>query len=525
MSAILKETTVARQETGAVDMPEIERTKKFIGFDAGDEALLRELRPVVAEHAAEIVGVFYKNIERYPELLAVIERADSNTDRLSTAQERYLLELFDGDYGPSYVERRLRIGVIHNRIGLTPRWYLGSYSVYMALLLPLIQKKFRFQPAKAVRAVSAVNKILAFDAQLAIDTYIEAVMGDLRNVSLTKEDIERTVAEYRDYVDEVAKGDLSRTMQVAGDGDLGRLGTRLNAMTEGLATMARQTHKVSDELGETVSDMLGAVNAQASAASQQAAAVGQASSSLEEIRAMSEQSQEKASALGDSADRTRAEAERGLTLVDQTVTGMESIRDKVEGIATSILALSEQTQQVSEITSTVNNLAHQLKMLALNASIEAAKAGEAGKGFAVVATEVKELAEQSKQATDQVHLILQEIRRATDKAVMVTEEGTKGVDSGMELVKQAGSAVRQLAGVIQETATASQQIVASVRQEAVGIDQVANAMGEINASTSQFVDTTRQTKAATERLSAMAEQMRATNAVFKFSQDDTPAER
>lgn len=86
------------------------------------------------------------------------------------------------------------------------------------------------------------------------------------------------------------------------------------------------------------------------------------------------------------------------------------IRGKVNYIAKTILALSEQTQQIGEITEVVNGLAQQSKMLALNASIEAAKGGDAGKGFAVVADEVKDLAEQSQQSTAQVQNILLDIR-------------------------------------------------------------------------------------------------------------------
>ena len=82
--------------------------------------------------------------------------------------------------------------------------------------------------------------------------------------------------------------------------------------------------------------------------------------------------------------------------------------------------------------STVNDLAEQSNLLAVNASIEAAKAGEQGKGFAVVAQEVRNLAEQSKQATIQVRSILNDIQKATNAAVMVTEQGSKAVEAGVK---------------------------------------------------------------------------------------------
>ena len=516
MVAVMQKPSNELVQHMGIDPVEIRSRKDFIGLADGEVHLLRELQSVIHSHADEIVDGFYRNIERYPELLEIIEGSGSSIERLRAAQKRYLVELFEGDYDEAYVERRLRIGVVHNRIGLTPRWYLGSYSVYMELIANLIQRKYRFQVAKAMRAILTVNKVLTFDAQLAIDTYINAVMDDLKSVSLSKGDIENTVSEYRRFIEQVATGDLSQRLEASGEDDLGQLGLNLNHMTEGLAETARDVGAASDSLSATLGELLGTVSTQSAGASEQAAAVNETTTTLEEIRAISAQTQEKAMALGESAERTREEGEKGAELVEQATSGMEAIRLKTEGIAQNILTLSEQTQQIGDITATVNNLAQQLKTLALNASIEAAKAGEAGKGFAVVAAEVKDLAEQSQQATDQVYRILQDIRHATDKAVMVTEEGTKGVDAGMRLVEEAGMAVRSLTEVIGETSMASQQIVAAVRQEATGIDQITIAMSEINEATSQFVDTTECTKIASERVRNIARTLRETVSQYRI---------
>src|SRR5205823_8373543 len=128
----------------------------------------------------------------------------------------------------------------------------------------------------------------------------------------------------------------------------------------------------------------------------------------------------------------------GTRAADTIARAMEEIRDRVQAIASDILALSGRTQQIGEITATVNDLADQSNILALNASIEAAKAGEQGKGFAVVASEVRNLAEQSKQATGQVRAILGDIQQATTGAVLATEQATKVVEDGRTLALGAG---------------------------------------------------------------------------------------
>lgn len=324
------------------------------------------------------------------------------------------------------------------------------------------------------------------------------------------------VARYRACVEKIAQGDLTQAVETEGNDDLSQLGGNLNNMTTGLARMASEIKEASNTMNATLAELQGAINSQSSGASEQAAAVNQTTSTLEEIKATSNQTLEKAKMLGEMSERTRREGEQGSSAVQEAISGMEAVRARVEGIAQTILALSEQTQQIGEITGVVTNLAQQSKMLALNASIEAAKAGEAGKGFAVVAAEVKELAEQSQQSTAQVQKILQDIRHATDRAVMATEEGSKGVDSGVLLVQRSGDVMHQLNEVIRETSLASQQIVAAVRQEAVGIEQVAIAMSEINKVTSQFVTGTQQSKQVASDLGVVAERLRDSVGVYRI---------
>lgn len=490
-----------------IDANEQSARKAFVDFTDADVRALKALRPIIQQSADAIVNIFYANIERYSELMRVVKNADSSIDRLKMAQKRYLMEMFDGNYDEAYFERRLKIGVIHNRIGLTPRWYLGSYSVYSCEIMKLIQRLYRWNASKREVAMNAVNKIISIDSQLAMDTYIYGVMADLRGVSMSKSELEARLATYQVFIAKVAQGDLSRRLKIDGDDDLAKLGHNLNAMTESLAKVASGTSEAVYTINSTLEQLQNSINSQSAGALEQASAVNETTSSLDEIKAMSAQTMEKVKILGETAERSRRESEQGDIAVEQSIIGMKSIRERVEGIAQTILALSEQTQQIGEITAVVTNLAQQSKMLALNASIEAAKAGEAGKGFAVVAAEVRELAEQSQQSTAQVQKILQDIRHATDRAVMATEEGSKGVDVGMISVQRSGEVMKELGEVVRETAMASQQIAAVVRQKFIGIEQVTVAMKEINKVTAQFVTSAQQSKDSSADLRKVAERL------------------
>lgn len=332
----------------------------------------------------------------------------------------------------------------------------------------------------------------------------------------TSKSINRYINIFRNHSKNIAAGDLTNRLLIHSNDDLGKLGNDLNIMTESLANVTAQINKACHEMISTLEEVRHASDIQSSGATEQASSINEITSSLEEIEKSSTQTIEKAKALGEIAERTREKGQQGLEAVEQSTVGMKTVREKVQTIAQTILELSTQTQQVGEITAVVNSLAQQSKMLALNASIEAAKAGDAGKGFAVVATEVKNLAEQSEHSTTQVQKILEDIRHATEKAVMATEEGIKGVDHGTGLVEETGEVVRNLSDVIHEATVASQQIQAAIRQEGIGIEQITAGMNEINQVTYSYVESVKQTTEALNNLSINVKNLKEYIDIYKI---------
>jgi methyl-accepting chemotaxis protein len=332
--------------------------------------------------------------------------------------------------------------------------------------------------------------------------------------------LQQTVDEYLAFVEQIAEGDLTTRLSLNGhkEGDaLLTLGHNLNNMVERLEQMTRQIREATANITHAAAEILSSTTQQASAANEQSSAISQTSTTIDEVKTIVEQAFTKAQAVAEQAMRTRDVSQAGQQAIADTVGSMSQIKEKVEGIAENILALSEQTQQIGEITATVNDIASQSNLLALNASVEAARAGEHGKGFAVVAVEVRNLAEQSKQATAQVKAILNEIQRATNAAVMATEEGTKGVDLGVNLTGQAGDTIKQLAANISDSANAAQQIVASAQQQSTGMEQIALAIENINQATVQNLASIRQAEKSAQDLSDVAQQLETLVARYKLN--------
>src|SRR5262245_6471681 len=149
----------------------LEQRIQFLDLVPEDLELLASLRPVMEDHADRIVGVFYRHLLSFAATRQLL--ADPQVkDRLLDMQKRYLVSLAPPQLGDAYVAERLRIGATHHRVGLEPRWYLGAYSLYFRLIVPLVYAHFRHQPPQAERAVLALNKVLMLDAQLAMESYI-----------------------------------------------------------------------------------------------------------------------------------------------------------------------------------------------------------------------------------------------------------------------------------------------------------------------------------------------------------------
>jgi methyl-accepting chemotaxis protein len=296
----------------------------------------------------------------------------------------------------------------------------------------------------------------------------------------------------------IADGDISGKVIPHSERDV--LGNAFALMIDRLRGITQDLNGGINVLVSAAAEILAATEQMASGSAETVTAVSQTSSTVEEVKQTTQMASQKARVVADTAQRTAQISQAGTQTTQESIDAMQRIQEQMNSIAGSIVQLSEQGQAIGEIIATVNSLAEQSNLLAVNASIEAAKAGEQGKGFVVVAQEVKSLAVQSKQATAQVRTILGDIQRATSAAVRNTEQGSREVEVGGKLSESLGDAVRSLADNIETAAQAATQIAASAQQQMVGMDQVALAMQNIQEATSQSLASTRQTESAAQNL-------------------------
>lgn len=335
-------------------------------------------------------------------------------------------------------------------------------------------------------------------------------------VFLLRRSIVGPVQAFMLFVERVGRGELSGAPAATGTDEVGRLGVTLNSMVAGLRELASQSREATSNLGTAISEIRASTQEQAAGVEEQLAAVQETAATVDEITHAGSQVTKRAQEVIASAQATAQTSADGMRAVDETARAMDSIREQAEVVAQNIVALSEKTQAIGDIISSVNDISERSHLLALNAAIEAAAAGESGRSFSVVASEMKVLADQAKDATNQVRAILGEVQRGINTSVMLTEEAVKRATTGKLKTETSQRTIGEITHRFEESVQTFQQIVASTNQQQLGIEQVMGALQNIRQASQQTAAGTRQLNEAAANLNGLSEQLVGLSARYKL---------
>jgi diguanylate cyclase (GGDEF)-like protein/PAS domain S-box-containing protein len=179
-------TSIA-QELG-IDDAEIAYRKSFLEFSDADVELLRQIHVEMSGAGEDFAKAFYDHVLSFSEMSALIPDAETLA-RLKISQSNYFNQLSCGEYGEQYVKQRLRVGMVHQQVGLDPKWYIGAYRKYLSFFMPLICQMAGNNAEKFSTTFDALLKIVMFDMELAIDTYIHADKRKITQLEQTKRNL------------------------------------------------------------------------------------------------------------------------------------------------------------------------------------------------------------------------------------------------------------------------------------------------------------------------------------------------
>ncbi len=386
----------------------------------------------------------------------------------------------------------------------------GKGARYVGELEKELQDFIDFAAGKASEFLTNAKKD-ALTAYIIMGTsaFLSILFAFIIAFSITNS-ITRPLTRAVDVAEKIAANDISiRFEDVYSKDETGKLALSMKNMAENLRRQIGEITEGVNVLASAAAEISSTTTQFASSFTQIATSISETVTSVKEVKQTSELSSEKAKDVSESSRNVVQVSRDGEKSVNETITAMNSIQEQMASIAESIVGLSEKNQSIGEIIAVVEDISEQSRLLAVNASIEAVKAGEHGKGFSVVAGEIKDLAQQSKQSTNQVRGILTDIQKATGNSVMVTEKGNKTVDSGVKQALQTGEAIQMLGQSVVESSRSASQIEASARQQVAGIDQVFTAMESINAAIKQNAEGAMQLQSAAQNLEELGKKLKA----------------
>ena len=326
---------------------------------------------------------------------------------------------------------------------------------------------------------------------------------------------QRAILRLLDEMANLAEGDLTVHATVTEE-ITGAIADSVNYAIDALRSLVTTINVTAVQVSSSAEKTLSTAGRLADASSHQAREIASASAAITDMADSMDSVSGNASESADVARKSVDIAQQGATLVRNSITGMDGIREQIQETSKRIKRLGESSQEIGDIVGLITEIADQTNILALNAAIQASTAGDAGRGFAVVADEVQRLAERSSNATKQIEALVKTIQADTNEAVHSMEQSTSGVVSGGKMAEDAGEALTRIEDVSAELASLIQGISDSASQQATVATDVSNTMNVIQEITVQTSDGSAETSTSIGNLSEMANELRKSVAGFKL---------
>jgi methyl-accepting chemotaxis protein len=432
---------------------EIQSRLSFMGMDDTQRATLASLQPLVKSLIGGALDRFYSVARATPQTKAFF--ADENQMmKAKKAQEAHWLRIARGQFDEEFDTSVHRIGSVHARIGLAPRWYVGAYALVLEELIrgigrrstPLRRFLGLFREASDAEASIAITKAALIDMEMSISIYFEQLQVEQ---------------------DKAGKALAEREAE-------------LNILLGVIAESAEGIRTGSSEITQASEDLARRTEGNAASLEETSAALVQIDGRLKATSQSSTQTVAR-------ADQAIATVNGGRATAEEAVQAMGRVSDSAKGIDSVIEGLDK--------------IAFQTRVLAMNAAVEAGRAGDAGRGFAVVADLVSALAmraeEEAKRARDQLTL--------TQTDIVTAVQAVQKVDGALANISSDVDEVHKLLGTMADDASA----------QSTAITQISAAIGAMDQSTQQNAAMVEQTSAAARNLTAEVTALADQAAMFK----------
>ncbi len=382
-----------------------------------------------------------------------------------------------------------------------------------------------------------------FQRSLLISAIIALIIAIITSVFVTKS-ITGPVSKLVEIAIAGKDGDLTKDIMIDQDDEIGVLASSFQQMINNLRNMIQQIQRVSENLASSSEEMSASSEEMSASANEIGRAIEEVASGSQEQSAQVDETRTNVNGLSEEIDQISnmsakmdQESEqvvdninKGNQAVQESIEQVKKVRNRSDNVTESINELGELSSKIGDIIEIINGIAAQTNLLALNAAIEAARAGEAGRGFSVVADEIRELAEESSQSTEEIGRLITEIQNGVNDAIKEMDSTNSAVGNSVESIQvteQSFEEIRKVAISLEdlieniavktdEMALSSNNVNKAIEEVAAISDQASANAQQVAASSEEQAASTQEVVGAAQELAEMAEELAATVDRFKI---------
>ncbi|MCE5181325.1 MAG: methyl-accepting chemotaxis protein [Betaproteobacteria bacterium] len=374
--------------------------------------------------------------------------------------------------------------------------------------------KYRVDAAK-----NEYERALAIGKTIRMVSVASIVVGLLLTILIgfvITRSVSRGVSILADAAKKLSDGDLTARANLMTEDELGEVAQAFNKMAGDFSSIIGAIRNSTDQVtcaAETQSSTAEQISSLANSQMEQATSVAAA---IEGLNTMVREVAEKVQSISVAADGASTMADKGHSVVNAAVEGIQAISVTVSESAAMMGSLSSHSDQIGQIVKVIKDIADQTNLLALNAAIEAARAGEQGRGFAVVADEVRKLAERTTSATSEISIMIGAIQSEISSAVSTMERGGEQVEQGVAMAHLADEAIDQITVGVKHVVEMIQQVAHATREESETTSTVAAQIERIAQMARESSETIGQTAQACHGIQSMTHSLQSEVARFRL---------
>ena len=308
----------------------------------------------------------------------------------------------------------------------------------------------------------------------------------------------------------------SDAMALPGNGEIAQFSQQFHTILAALRTLGTQIRDTEASIASATQELLRNSEQLIASIEEQSSAISETSMNMESVAQTSQQISKNTDIVVQIAEKTRIDAKKGMEIAEQALQKMHDIQDSNRMDTEYIQQLEQKSKEISKIMDTIVSIADQTKLIAFNASLEAAGAGAAGRRFNVVAKEIRALADNVLNSTDTIRKTISAIQAAIKNLVVSSEASTHNITQGAEYTIHTTEWLQEILSGTTQTTRIAQRISRSLLKQQLASEEISAALKELVSNTEGFISASVKTNHVLIRLETFTKELDALLSGFKL---------